>query len=57
MLDREDYLLFRAILDELRIQNDLRVLEMKLLYGELKATSNIRKRLKEIEEQRHDSIK
>ena len=36
MLDREDYLLFRAILDELRIQNDLKVLEMKLIYGELK---------------------
>lgn len=57
MLDREDYLLFRAILDELRIQNDLKVLEMKLIYGELKATSNIRKRIKKIEEQRNDSTK
>lgn len=57
MLDREDYLLLKAVYDELKIQNDLKILEMKLTYGELKPTGGIRKRIQGIEKQRHDSIR
>ena len=57
MLDRADYLLLRAVYDELKIQNDLKILEMKLDFGELKPTGNIRKRIHDIEKQRHDSIR
>jgi len=52
MLDQSDYLLLKAIFEELRIQNDLKVLELKLLYGELKPSSNIRQRISKIERQR-----
>lgn len=57
MLDREDYLLLKAVYDELKIQNDLKIFKMKLDFGVLKPTGNIRKRIQEIEKQRHDSIK
>ena len=57
MLDREDYLLIKAVYIELKIQNDLKILELKLAYGELKPTGNIRKRIIDIERQRNDSIR
>ena len=57
MLDYEDYVLLKSLYTELKIQNDLKILEMKLEYGELKPTGNIRKRIKEIEQQRINSIK
>lgn len=57
MMDYEDYILLKSLYTELKIQNDLKILEMKLEYGELKPTGNIRKRIKEIEQQRINSIK
>ena len=57
MLDHEDYLLLKSVYTELKIQNDLKILEMKLEYGELKPTGNIRKRIKDIEQQRINTIK
>lgn len=44
--------LLKSVYDELKIQNDLKILEMKLEYGELKPTGGIRKRINEIEKQR-----
>lgn len=55
-MKESEYALIDALYWELRIQNDLKILEMKLSYGELKPTGGIRKRIKEIEKQRHDSI-
>ena len=56
MLDRDDYLLLKGIYEELKIQNDLVILQMKLNTGELKPTGNIRKRITDIERQRTDKI-
>ena len=52
---KKDYLLLKAVYDELKIKNDLKILEMKLQYGELKPTGGIRKRITEIEKQRDDN--
>ena len=57
MMDYEDYILLKSLYTELKIHNDLKILEMKLEYGELNPTGNIRKRIKEIEQQRINSIK
>ena len=57
MMDREDYLLLKAVYDELKVQNDLTILKMKLDFGVLKPTGNIRKRIHDIEKQRYDSIR
>ena len=51
-MDYEDYILIKNLYTELKIQNDLKILEMKLAYGELKPTGNIRKRITDIEQQR-----
>ena len=55
-MDYEDYILLKRIYTELKIQNDLKMLELKLMSGELKPTSNVRTKIKEIEKQRNDSI-
>ena len=56
-MDYEDYILLKSLYTELKIHNDLKILQMKLDFGELKPTGNIRGRIKEIEEQRNNSIK